>query len=89
MHECQCCAVCGNCQQAPDNDCPHTKVVGDDSVKVVGFFHAAMKLVHSGKDIVLGQSSQIAHMNLFPLKVATQRGNTKLGRFDQSVKGLC
>ena len=65
------------------------RVVGDDSVKVVGFFHAAMKLVHSGKDIVLGQSSQIAHMNLFPLKVATQRGNTKLGRFDQSVKGLC
>ena len=65
------------------------RVVGDDSVKVVGIFHAAMKLVHSGKDIVLGQSSQIARMNVFPLKMATQRGNTKLGRFDQSVKGLC
>ena len=65
------------------------RVVGDDSVKVVGIFHAAMKLVHSGKDIVLGQSSQIACMNAFPLKVAALCGNTRLGCFDQSLEGLC
>ena len=65
------------------------RVVLDDSVQVDGITHAAMKLVHSGKDIVLGQSSQVTCLNVFTLKVAAQCGNTKLGCFHESLKGLC